>query len=208
MADENPEVVGEDEGVPQSGDSIMLTKEEYNNLIGTMTEMKLNLAKVEEQRRTERTAPPVQQAPPPKPVNPADIENMTKTEFAGFLLNQVGQTMAQPILELVMTAIVRDEIREVSKEAAAKGEDFSIYKDDVYALTMANPQLSIEKAYKLAKAENPEKGKKAEPKVVPPRPVGERPGVARGAVNPQNKMSVRDAATKAVGDMLKDLPDD
>ena len=206
MADENVEVQGEEE-VPAPGDSIMLTKEEYNNLIGTMAEMKLNLSRVSEQRREEKAAPPVQ-APPQQKVNPADIENMTKTEFAGFLLNQVGQTMAQPILELVMTAIVRDEIREVSKEAAAKGEDFSIYKDDVYALTMANPQLSIEKAYKLAKAENPDKGKKAEPKVVPPRPVGERPGVARGAVNPQSKMSVRDAATKAVEGMLKDFPDD
>jgi len=206
MADENVEVQGEEE-VPAPGDSIMLTKEEYNNLIGTMAEMKLNLSRVSEQRREEKAAPPVQ-APPQQKVNPADIENMTKTEFAGFLLNQVGQTMAQPILELVMTAIVRDEIREVSKEAAAKGEDFSIYKDDVYNLTMANPQLSIEKAYKLAKAENPDKGKKPEPKVVPPRPVGERPGVARGAVNPQNKMSIRDAATKAVEGMLKDFPDD
>ena len=205
MADENVEVQGEEE-VPAPGDSIMLTKEEYNNLIGTMAEMKLNLSRVEEKRR-EEVVPPVQ-APPPKRIDPADIENMTKTEFAGFLLNQVGQTMAQPILELVMTAIVRDEIREVSKEAAAKGEDFSIYKDDVYNLTMANPQLSIEKAYKLAKAENPDKGKKPEPKVVPPRPVGERPGVARGAVNPQNKMSIRDAATKAVEGMLKDFPDD
>jgi len=125
MADENVEVQGEEE-VPAPGDSIMLTKEEYNNLIGTMAEMKLNLSRVSEQRREEKAAPPVQ-APPQQKVNPADIENMTKTEFAGFLLNQVGQTMAQPILELVMTAIVRDEIREVSKEAAAKGEDFSIY---------------------------------------------------------------------------------
>ena len=202
MSEENVEVQGEEE-VVQPGDAIMLTKEEYNNLIGTMTEMKLKLSSVEDQRREER-AQPVPPPPPQKRVDPTEIENMTKTEFAGFIMNQVGQTMAQPILELVMTAIVRDEIREVSKQY----DDFGSYKDDVYNLTMQNPQLSIEKAYKLAKAENPDKGKKAEPKAPLLRPVGERPGVARGAVNPQNKMSIRDAATRAVEGMLKELPDD
>jgi hypothetical protein len=204
MSDEQ---IVEEGGEPQEiqpGDGVMLTKEEYNNLIGTMTEMKLKLSSVEEDRRAAQVPPPAQPQPPQRPLSPDDIENMTKPQFASFILNEVGSKMAQPILELVMTAIVRDEIREVSRTH----DDFAAYRDDVYKLTMDNPQLSIEKAYKLAKAENPDKGKKPEPKVTPPRPVGERPGAPRGAVNSQTKLSIRDAATKAVGDLLKDLPDD
>lgn len=201
----------EEVAVAQEGDAgqVTLSRGDYDSLITEMTEYKLkaeqalsNQQREAAKRDLERSQQRPQQQQPQQRV---DFDAMSKVDFANFIMSQVNQHMIQPVLELVMTNVVKDEIRE----ASGKHEDFWVYKDEVYKLTTDNPQLSIEKAYKLAKAENPDKGKpKEDPK---PRvmPIGEKPsGPGRGVVTPQVKMSVRAAAMKAMDDYMKDLPEE
>lgn len=192
--------------------AVTLSKEEYNNLIGEMAGLKIKLGSIEEDRRVqiakaEAEAQAKRAAAGQQPIN---FDAMSKVDFANFIMHQVNQQMIQPVLELVMTNVVKSEISEV----AGKHDDFWLYKDEVYKMTKENPQLSIEKAYKLAKTDDPERGVRAKAKANPPTPkdaprtFGEKPGVSRGSMSQKISMDVKAAASKAVGDMLKDLPDD
>ena len=197
----------QDSGTIQDGENVVLTKEDFSKIIGELTGLKMKVGELTNAQNQSRQVVERAVAPPPqRQVGPADIENMTKTEFAQYISQSVGQ----PILELVMTMAVKEEIRET----AAENKDFWDYKDEVYKLTMSNPQMSVKQAYLVAKSENPGKSSLNKPAAgtppatSPPPARGERPGVARSSVAQPSKMSIKDAANTALKDLLKDLPDE
>lgn len=127
-----------------------------------------------------------------------DLENMSNTELFQYIMEVGGQEIRRIDVGLETMKLMRD-IDKVS----AKFEDFDLYEEEIRDIAMKNPTLSIEKAYKLAKAENPTKGDKKKqdgglPKThtekilnLPSRQIiGEKPG------------SIADSSTRKTGTAL------
>lgn len=88
-----------------------------------------------------------------------NIDDMTNTEVVNYILEQVTQ-YGQTIQQSVETLRVQ---REVDK-CMTKYTDFADYEKEILKIAVANPTLSIEGAYKLAKAEVGEKKPKIDEK--------------------------------------------
>lgn len=204
---------GETDDLPPT-EQVVLSKEEYKELIKEITGAKLRVSELEqlEEHVREATKQAVEAPKRNAPQQRIDLDQLSRAQLAQLIhknvVEQVTSQLFQPIVETVMTLAVKDEIRDVRSKHS---EDFDDYMADIQKLCEQDPQLTVEKAYKLAKADGPPKQRKeaADTKTkYPARPYGEKGGVNRETVQKDEKLSIRDSATKAMADLLKDMPDD
>lgn len=84
-----------------------------------------------------------------------ELDEMSNTELFQYIM-AIGSKQIHDIAVGLETVKLLRQIDKVS----SKYDDFDVYEEEIKELAMENPTLSIEKAYKLAKAENPTKGQK------------------------------------------------
>lgn len=104
-----------------------------------------------------------QQAPPPEPepqpLTVDEIEAMSRSEFAQYNNEQMVATIkAQfgPEFDALKVTVDQMRARTEINETAAKHEDFWTHQDAMQQLTTANPLMTVEQAYTLAKAAVPQ----------------------------------------------------
>ena len=129
-----------------------------------------------------------------------------RPEAVNFILSVVQDQLIKPLDVKIELVKVKEQIRDCEK----KYEDFWDYKKEIYAIGSANPQLTVEQAYLLArtsKAKTSEKGeekkeeKKEEtkPQVLP---FGEKPGVKKSSAVKGEPADLKGAAQRAVEEAL------
>jgi hypothetical protein len=146
-------------------------------------------------------------------VDDVDINDMTNEQLTHYILS-VG---SQPIQQLQVAVETLKYLREIDK-AETKHEDFRLYEKDIQNIAIANPTLSIEEAYQLAKSQSPAKGDKGGKDGkdgstrterlfnLPPRQTfGEKPsGIVAGATRgtEEKTISIKDAANDSWNEMF------
>ena len=103
------------------------------------------------------------------------LNGMTRTEFAAFVRDLTVDTVREQLFNPVVQTIVSEKVQNQIAEASTKHNDFWDYKQDMIPLANANPALTAEQVYHLAKAT---RAPKAAPTGKPPvrKASGEAPG--------------------------------
>lgn len=184
--------------------NITLSREEYSNLVAQMSAMQTKL----DIQLNSQTQPQQQQQPQQPQLTEEDLNRLTNTQLLQLMNNQVSSQVSQ-----VMQAVVALSVKEEIKEARGAYEDFDSLKGDIHRIATAQPHLSIDQAYHLAKANKPA-GKSTTPpatketkapenkNVIPPS--SEKGGISPGAVTKNPVLSVREAAMAALKDFKLD----
>jgi len=146
----------------------------------------------------------------------ANLDDMTNTQLVQYLINQINKQGGERLQRIETAVETMRVLREIDK-AETKHDDFWKYEEKIRAIATENPSLSIEKAYKLARLETEdEKSRKKEGEEerrpatraerlfkLPPRPQGEKPGVAAGSTKDSTQLkTTREAALKAWNDVV------
>lgn len=208
-------------GDPKDGDQkvekVELAPETYNALLERLEELeeaasstgtpqateRSTLDELADEGRTTRTADPRE---PGK-----NLDDMSNTEQTQYIVDEINRQAGDKLNKVEVAVETLRVLREIDK-TEAKHDDFWQYENEVKELTMANPSMSIEDAYLLAKQKNPkskdDKGEEGANKTtrtermlnLPSRAAhGEKPGVAVSTTvdsNPSGK-TLRSAAEKA-----------
>lgn len=92
--------------------------------------------------------------------NEVDYSKLSPKQFKDLLKQELREEMKAElearVVPVEQTAAVEKAVAQV-KECRAKYDDFDEYKDDMMRIAQEYPTITAEKAYKLAKAENPTK---------------------------------------------------
>lgn len=178
----------------QEEETVTLTKEEFNNLMSSIAELKSQVATTNQ--TIQKVAEPDEEEEEEQ-VSEDELANLSPKQVIDLITQNVAKQVGEPLLQMIMTLAVKDEIRECK----SKYSDFDEYKDDIQQLAKENPKLTIEQAYKLAKANkigtNPQPGLQKKKT----KPVGEKGGVPRSVVSENKKLSPREAALKAIHEL-------
>ena len=121
---------------------------------------------------------------------PSNIDDMSNTEVVHLVVDEINKQAAIKLNSLELEVHTLRILREIDK-AELKYDDFWLYEDKVKEFAMANPSVSIEDAYLLAKQKSPKKKEEEGENVankktaterllnLPSRQaLGEKPGVA------------------------------
>lgn len=128
-----------------------------------------------------------------------NVNEMTNSELLEIINQTVNQQVAQPLMNTIMQLALKEEMREVQDSHP----DFKDLKLDVYKEAEKNTHLSLEQAYLIVKAR---KAGLPEPKMPPANnsapnnnnTSSEKPTVNVASVQPEPKMSIREAAAAAL----------
>lgn len=142
---------------------------------------------------------------------PKDLDEMSNAQLVDFIFTSINQQAAGRIDKIEVAVETLRVAREIDK-AESKYSDFWLYGDQVKKIALANPALSIERAYHLAKAENPKKQEssdKTKPREptrtekllhLPTRTFGEKPTVATASTSETKRGLGREEAAKRAWD--------
>ncbi len=148
-------------------------------------------------------------------LTPEIIDQMKPTQLLR-LVHQLNQEALLPVLSKIEELRLQREIDSIT--SSKEGEDFDLYKQEIYEIASKNPTLTLKQAFKLAKSENPEKATKSKEKTeeregerkellrtLPRRrfPSGERSGVSVSASKVSEPETRMDAAQMALDEMRK-----
>lgn len=176
---------------------------------GSLDELLAELSREnEEEKPKAEPSAKAADAPPQAP----DLERMTSTQLANFLVGYMHSNYFQPLLEQVEMFRVRDEIKEAAREAKAAGEDLFAVKKEVFQVLEKRPNLSVKEAYRLVKAakgpsekkSDNEDAKSSTEKVTRMADFGTRPGVARTSATKTAPETIKEAAELAWNEVMKD----
>ena len=199
-----------------AGEKVVLSKDQYTGLLERLDELETAASSQASRRKaedidalaqegvTKSTPQEPQQQGPVKP-----LDEMSNSELVNLIMNEVG-TGGRELMTKVQTLEV---LREIDK-CEIKYPDFWDHEQEVHKLAVANPTLSIEQCYKLAKeAKGPveKKDPKGEPqerlktrteKLLNLPSLGERPSIAPGATKVGGITSLKDAAEAAWAEVI------
>jgi hypothetical protein len=98
-------------------------------------------------------------------VDDKDLENLSRAEFAQYLIGTIQKGVIEPIKEERKQDTVRAQQADLARQAKEvhdKYADFNSWHDEMRDNIKAHPGMTIERAYKLARAENPEKAEEVD----------------------------------------------
>lgn len=198
-----------EEKTEQQQQRIELDVEVYQSLLDRIAELeKLAGGKSEEgeediddiERLAKEGKQPVYQPQQSVP----NLDEMSNTELAKFLLTQIDAVATPRLRDMETKVETLRVLREIDK-CEAKYEDFWQYAKAVQEIGIANPSLSVEEAYHLAKSKTQvaKKSEERRPTItekllkLPPAPLGEKPGLSSSSTVETSPKSLRNAAMKA-----------
>jgi len=102
------------------------------------------------------------------------VNNMSRIEFAQFITDLTVDTVRERLFNPIVQNIVSEKVQNQIAEASTEYPDFWDYKQDMIALSNANPALTAKQVYHLARAS---RAPKPAPAGKPPvrKPSGEAP---------------------------------
>ena len=154
---------------------------------------------------------------PAVPEGDIDYDSLTNKQMIDLIVNAINRGEPAKRLERLELSLQEVRVENELTQCINKHKDFMLYANEVKKLGMENPTLSLEKAYKLAKADDPERAIRLEkrddkggPKQtttekllrLPPRHSvhGEKPGVSPAATQESASVkgeSLKGSATRA-----------
>ena len=142
-------------------------------------------------------------------VLPADLDDLNNTQLVTYLVDTIN-SQAGKRLEHVEVALETMRVAREIDKVENKYTDFWTYGNKIKEIALANPALTIERAYHLAKAEMPKQPKTGEESnkrgqtrterllKLPARTYGEKPTMAASSTSEMNKgTSLKSAAERA-----------
>jgi len=201
----------------QKPSTVELPAETYNALIERIGELEDQVTSVGVVQSTERStldelADEGRTTKTDMPREPfKNLDDMSNTEVAQYVVDEINRQAGEKLNKVEVSIETLRVLREIDK-AESKYDDFWLYENLVKDYTMANPSMSIEDAYLLAKQKSPkqvkdEDGDKSEKKTktekllnLPSRAaLGEKPGVAASSTEDSRpgKHTLKSAAEKA-----------
>lgn len=199
---------------PVEEGKVTLTAEQYNALLDRTAELEAMAAKSRREEETVDLDTLVEEGKRGKgaretetSTTPVNLDEMTNTQLAQHIINIVNEQGGARLLKVETAIETLRVLREIDK-GEREHEDFWKYEDKIREVAMANPTLSIEDAYQLAKSKTPAKKEGEEKETttqtekllkLPKRvPSGEKPHVAPGSTKPGEKgKSLRESALQA-----------
>lgn len=123
---------------------------------------------------------PDRMRPPPAPQAPPDYDSMTNSELAthitgtvvGAIEKLLGEKLS-PVVERVndvQQSHFRTTVEAERDKLATTHKDFGDFKPEMIELAKANPTLTLQQLYVLARGLNPDKAKTLDTKYNPPPP--------------------------------------
>jgi len=207
------EATKESESVEKEEGKVVLTQEQYSALLERLDELEStpppsksnSLDALADEGMSKSTIPQYQP-------NVKDLDDMTNKEIVELVMSEVGN-YGKGILAKVQTLEV---LREIDK-CENKYSDFWDFEQDVYKLASANPTLSIEQCYKLAKEDTAKNDVKSDKSTTDrqrtktekllnlpsARLAGERPSVSSNSTKAGGILTVKEAAEAAFKEMSK-----
>jgi len=94
-----------------------------------------------------------------------DLETMSRTEFANFLVSQVEKKLVKPAVDQVVERDSRLEAKSIKQEIKEFEKDhpeFWTFADEVKGILGKHPELNIEEAFTLARHSAPDKAKQVD----------------------------------------------
>jgi hypothetical protein len=102
--------------------------------------------------KTKTTQPASQQG-----ITMPNFDDMTNKQMVDWIVTNLGQVVSRTAQPLVNEITQLKVLQEMDK-CERKHDDYSLYEEDIMKIAVKKPSLSIEEAYKLAKAEDPTRG--------------------------------------------------
>lgn len=156
-----------------------------------------------------------------------DVERSSRTDLVKHIDKRFEKSLAKALkpiidkLEATSTDAETDRVRREFGEAKAKHSDFMEWKDEMREIITVHPDLSAERIYQLARAENPDKVKEVdnkmkeekskkeggENKVVPMRAFGGLASTSGSSVENDGKKQPKEAAKSAWEEVMGSVPD-
>lgn len=147
----------------------------------------------------------------------ADLESLSRADFASHLLKQINKQFSKPIEELgnqikeVQSSVSQVDSKTVVQHFADGHKDFWDWKPELEAIVKETPGISVERAYALARQENPDKAKELDQKYSPPSDEGKETkpfgGLTptSGQTSKSTTMSSEEAVEAAWNDTMAEL---
>jgi hypothetical protein len=150
-----------------------------------------------------------------------DMEQLDRQQFAALMLSKFEERLSHHLkdtlkpfeekISQVSTRVEEDMAnREVNGIASSK-KDFYEWRTEIGQLVKDTPNLSVARAYTIARSENPEKAKKMDEKYAEKKEsttqgfVGLSPTGGGGRGEGAGKLKFNEAAEKAYADVLSEL---
>jgi hypothetical protein len=208
---------------PKEGEEekVELDAETYQALLDKLGDLeeKVKGKEVEEEDEVTRLAREAEEKKVGE-VKSLDYDSLTNKQLVEALETGINESVVVPLLTKISELEIKAEITELISYEDGEGkkpyEDFWDYRKEIYAIAKDNPNLDLERCYKLAKEQVGDKGEtttkekgSGEDRLrhLPPvrrkgAPTGERPGVSISATSEEEPKTRREAAEKAYEEVL------
>ena len=140
-----------------------ITRDELAPLFYTLAEQMKGFQQQLDTHNARVASNDVEQQEEPKEVDSAELDTMSRAEYTAWVLNKVKESQTKPLAAEVATTRQEQRKADLTRQAEAANAahpDFQSYMPEMREILKANPSLNIERAYGLAKIENPEKAQK------------------------------------------------
>jgi len=209
-----------EEGKKTSEEKIELDPETYQALLTRLSDLEGEVKKAgetgEEETEVERLAREAAAEKGETGTEQVDYDALSNTQLIQTLEKDITANVLNPLLTRIEEVSLRIEIDQLTRQTDKDGKllygDFWDYKDEIYEISKDNPNLSLERAYKLAtegkgEKETTLKGKEGSEDLLRhlptlKTPVGERPGVSVGTTEEEEPKDLKGAATKAYDEVF------
>ena len=196
--------------------SVGLLAENLQKMEGNQGQIVAALAKITEQPKSD-----VKQQLETQFGDDVDLEQLDRKDFARYIRTHMLADIKGEVSKLsdAMIAKIEDlggrfeskNANEQIERTANSNKDFWEWSSEIKGLLKESPTLSVSRAYKLARSENPDKAKELDKKYNPPGKdkeqnfLGLTPTSFTGAREGAKKMNASDAANKAFDDVMSEL---
>lgn len=209
------------DGKPDVGQQMELLTKTVGLLAQGLQELQGNQSKFTEALEgfsKTNVQPPRAEEPKADPFDGADLDTMTNKDLVQLLLTKLSGAMEEKIAKTaehidskVSALAERFEGKNASEQiekVAGKNDDFWEWASEIKLLLKDTPTLSVDRAYKLARAENPDKVEKLKSKYE--KKVETKSNLfsltpTSSRQSGTGKMSQRDAAEKAFNEVMSVL---
>jgi hypothetical protein len=189
-----------------NGDDVVLRKDQYDALLDRLEELEGVQASPTAKEANYENYDDLVQGGQQKEgeAQVTGINEMSNEELLGFINDQFSANAVNPLATQIEGLRLDMEFLKLGGEEGF--EDIETVRDKVLETIHENPNMSVEKAYKLVQVDNPkpkegeeeEKGKGAEIlRHLPERVVSEKPGFSGDSTKEKGPETLRDAAEEA-----------
>lgn len=190
--------------------------EQFNQLVGTVSNLAQNMQTIQSSisQLTEAGNTDDDEDAGDDDIG-TDLETISRADFAKHIVSTLNKQFNKQLeslnekIEKTSQNVEAVDTKTSLKEFSSQHPDFWDWKDELQGIVKETPGISIERAYRLARAENPDKARQLDEKHTP-SDAGKKSKFGgltptSGQTSKTTKMSSSDAAEAAWQDSMADL---